>query len=118
MKHKLKISMFAVLASLALALGFRSADKWPAQQPAPHSVSPAEHVIVQCVKSGLNAVSLPCDRDDVDLETLSITCSRAPGDVQILGLVVPRERPLHWRVFSPVSGEAEFRISFVRRNRP
>lgn len=113
-----RIAKAILLAILAVALACLFSDRRPAQRRGRPTVAAHEHVLTQSLAPGLNAVSLPCAREEVDLETLAITCSKAPGDVRILGLVVPRERSLYWRVFSPVSGEAQFRVTFLRRNRP
>jgi hypothetical protein len=112
MNRRLAAFILAVAACFALS----GSVVEPKQEAAP--ARRKEHVLRRHLTPGLNAVELPCAREGIDLESLHIVCSKAPGDVRIIGLVVPRERPLHWRVFSPVSGEAEFRITFVRRDRP
>ena len=69
--------------------------------------------IEQDLVAGINLVAFTYDETSIDAESISITCTEAPGAVEIIGLVVPGGSTLHWRVFSAKAGKGVFRVSYA-----
>ena len=75
-------------------------------------VHEGELTIEQTLAAGVNLVTFDYAGREADLESVSMHCVQAPGEIEIVGVMASPGQELSWRVFSDTPGRGVFRVSW------